>query len=316
MGTGEIALPGFEALVAGGFGVAGLVTQPDRPVGRHHSEPRPPRIKEHARRHGLPVLQPRRLRKKEAVAEVEALAPDLLLVMAYGQIIPREVYEMPPLGCINVHASLLPRHRGAACLQAAIDAGDGESGLTVMDVTEGLDTGDIISRWPVALAPDETAGSLHDRLAELEPEALRATVAAVAEGKAARTPQEEAWATYAPKLSRADGQLDWAWPASRVERRIRAYHPWPGTFTWMGDARRGPRRLKVFPGCRVEGGSGAPGTILRAGPESLVVACGDGSLVLGETQLDGGRRLAAREFLAGHRLQPGDRFFSLEAEQK
>ncbi len=310
MGTGEIALPSFRKLLADG-GLVGLVTQPDRPVGRS-AQPRPPRIKELALQAGLPVLQPERIRDPGSLAGIARLSPELIVVMAYGQILPGALLEIPGRGCINVHASLLPRHRGASCIQAAIDAGDRESGVTVMHMAEGLDTGDIILQEATALCPDETGGSLHDRLAELSPPVLREAVDRIAEGRASRLPQDETLATYAPKLERADGGIDWSTGATELERRVRAYHPWPGTYTAFRDSHGRARRLKVFPPVRVESGGGPPGEVLRADPAGIVVGCGDGALRLEAVQADGGRRLTAREFLTGHQFAVGDLLFSLE----
>ncbi len=310
MGTGEIALPSFR-MVADEHVTIGLVTQPDRPVGRS-SKPRPPRIKELALEAGIPVLQPERVRRREALDEIAALAPDLIVVMAYGQILPKELLEMPPRACINVHASLLPRHRGASCLQAAIEAGDQESGVTIMHMAEGLDTGDIILQQRIPLLPAETGGSLHDRIAQLSPGCLREAVNAIREGSEERIPQDERFATYAPKLDRADGELDWSMPARHLERRIRANDPWPGTFTALPGEHGRPLRLKVFPPVAIAEGEGGSGELVAVDTDGISIACGGGALQLGEVQADGGRRLGMREFLAGHRLLVGDRFFSLE----
>jgi methionyl-tRNA formyltransferase len=310
MGTGEIALPSFRMVAEGGE-LVGLVTQPDRPVGRS-SKPRPPRIKELALEAEVPVVQPERVRRKSAVAEIAALEPDLIVVMAYGQILSNALLEMPGLGCINVHASLLPRHRGASCIQAAIGEGDVDSGVTIMHLAEGLDTGDIILAQATTLTPEETGGSLHDRLAESSPEPLKEAIELIASGHARRVPQDEGLATYAPKLERKDGEIDWSMPARQLERRIRAYHPWPGTFTTMRDERGRAKRLKVFPRTVVAGGAGSPGEVLAVESDAIVIGCGEGALQLREVQAEGSRRLAVSEFLKGQKIPVGNRFFSLE----
>jgi methionyl-tRNA formyltransferase len=305
LGTGEIAVPTFRWLVAHGPRPLLLVTQPDRPVGRHRVLTPPP-LKPIAQAAAIPVAQPERIREPDACDEINALDPDLIVVMAYGQILPRRLLEIPRLACINLHASLLPRHRGAACIQATIDAGDTEGGMTVMHVAPKLDSGDLILARAVTLAPDETGGSLHDRLAELAPAALTEALALLEGGRLPRVPQDDQSATYVGKLERDDGILDWSWPASRLERRIRAYHPWPGTHTaWES------KRLKVFPGCAVVEATGnplPPGTLAAADASGLTVSCGEGLLRLADVQPDGTRRMSAAEFVRGHRVSPGSRF--------
>lgn len=313
MGTGEIALPSFR-MVAERGDLVGLVTQPDRPVGRS-GKPQPPRIKELALEAGVPVLQPERVRCAEAWAGIAALTPELIVVMAYGQILPRRLLDLPPRGCINVHASLLPRHRGASCIQAAIEAGDEESGVTIMHMAEGLDTGDIILAQATRLAPDETGGSLHDRLAEMSPGILREALSLLETGKASRTIQDKASATYAPKLERTDGEIDWTHSASALERRVRAFDPWPGTYTAREDVRGKRRRLKIFPPVVVRAGGGRPGEVLAVDSDGVTVACGEGALELRVVQEDGAKRLPVREFLLGHGFAPGEHFFSLERDR-
>lgn len=310
MGSGDIALPSLEMLLAR-YEMVGVVTQPDRPVGRHATLQAPP-VKELALSAGVPVLQPELLRDQRASESILSWNADVLVVMAYGQILPRPLLEGPRLGCINVHASLLPRHRGASCIQAAIVAGDRESGVTVMHMARGLDTGDVIRQEAVALAPGETGGSLHDRLAELSPALLDRCLQELAAGTAPRMPQDDAMATYAPKLERVDGQLDWSLPADELERRVRAHEPWPGSFTCFRDGRGRVRRLKVFPPTSVGAGQGSPGDVVGVRADTIEVATGDGVLGLQELQAEGGRRLGVREFLAGHPVEVGDAFFSLE----
>lgn len=310
MATGDIAIPAFNALAETGQVVA-LVTQPDRPVGRHY-ETKPPRIKVCAQERSIPVYQPEKVSTPEAVAHLRAYEPDLFVVMAYGQLLSQEVIDLPRLACINAHASLLPRHRGAACIQAAIEAGDNKTGITIMHIVKKMDAGDIICTREIPLRGRETAETLHDDLARLAPDALLEAIAALEAGTATRTPQESELATYCKKLVRADGRLDWTQPAFQVARKIRAYHSWPGTSTTYISARTGQsRELKIFPPVDVFAGTdptAEPGTVLEAGPDGLLIACGGprgGALRVTSLQIPGGRRMNAESFFAGHRICPG-----------
>lgn len=305
MGTGEIALPSFQMMVARG-GLIGLVTQPDRPVGRS-SKLRPPRIKEMAQEAGVPVLQPERVKRKSALAEIAALDPELIVVMAYGQILPRSLLEQPRLGCINVHASLLPKHRGASCIQAAIEEGDSESGVTIMYMAEGLDTGDLISAQSIPLSAGETGGCLHDRLAEISPGVLAKALDLISGGDVKRSAQDEEQASYAPKLERGEGEIDWSIPAERLARRIRAYDPWPGSFTTFCDSKGRSKRLKVFPPVEAVDGEGDAGQVLAVDSDAIDVACQVGVLRVREVQAEGARRMPVADFLKGHALSIGDR---------
>lgn len=311
MGTGDIALPSFR-MMAGEGGLAGLVTQPDRPVGRS-SSPCPPEIKREASDLGIPVVQPEKLRMAEEIAVISEMKPDLIVVMAYGQILPPAILQLPRYGCINVHASLLPRHRGASCIQAAIKCGDAESGISIIEMVEKLDEGDIITKRAIPLHGDETGGSLHDRLAEMAPAVLRECLAGIAANKVARSPQDDSLATYAPRLDRRDGDLDWQQPADLLERRIRAHDPWPGSFTCFKDNKGRVRRLKFFPGAKVEQavGEAAPGEIIDVSSSGLAVSCGEGSLRFEELQMEGGRRLSVGEVIRGNSILVGQCFFSL-----
>ena len=219
----------------------------------------------------------------------------MIVVVAYGQILPRDVLEIPRLACLNLHASLLPRWRGAAPIQAAIAAGDCETGITVMYMDEGLDTGDILLQRNVEILPNDTGGSLHDRLAQIAPEALLESLRLLAAGNAPRIPQDNARATYAPKLKREHGLIDWSESAEAIERKIRAYNPWPGAFMKVDH-----QNLKVFSASVVDL-NGQPGEVLRS-DKDLIVATGKGALSLAEVQLEGKRRMSAAEFLRGHRV--------------
>src|SRR5262245_15084598 len=271
IGTGEIGVPTLQALLKSGHEVVGVVTQPDKPVGRSQLV-EPPALKKAlvngapgGRSLPFPVLQPARVKDRQAIEQIHALTPDVIVVMAYGQILPREVLEIPRFACLNLHASLLPRWRGAAPIQAAIAAGDRETGITVMYMDEGLDTGDILLQRTIEIRADETGGSLHDRLAQIAPEPLLASLQLLASGSARRIPQDKARATYAPKLKREHGQIDWSELAEVIERKIRAYNPWPGAFMKIDG-----RNLKIFFASVVDV-NGRPGEILRS-DEDLIVA--------------------------------------------
>jgi methionyl-tRNA formyltransferase len=295
IGTGEIGVPTLQALLKSEHEIVGVVTQPDKPVGRAQLV-EPPPIKKVVAATKMPVLQPPRIKDPRAIEEIRASKPDVIVVMAYGQILPRDVLEIPKIACLNLHASLLPRWRGAAPIQAAIAAGDCVTGITVMYVDEGLDTGDILLQRTIDIVPADTGGSLHDRLAKVAPEALRESLELLAKASASRIPQDNAFATYAPKLKREDGRIDWSDPAEAIERKIRAFDPWPGAF--MAIKANGTRNLKIF-SAKVVDFQRRPGEILRSQNE-LVIAAGKGALSLHEVQLEGKQRMSAAEFLRGH----------------
>ncbi len=299
IGTGEIGVPTLRALQKSEHELGGVVTQPDKPVGREQKITAPP-IKKALIAGGpnagpAQTLQPARIKDREAIDQIRALAPDVIVVMAYGQILPRAVLEIPKIACLNLHASLLPRWRGAAPIQAAIAAGDREAGMTVMYMDEGLDTGDILLQRKIDISPSETGATLHDRLAQIAPEALLESLRLLAAGNAPRIPQDQALATYAPKLNREAGRLNWNESVEAIERKIRAYNPWPGAFTEFSG-----RNLKIFAASIVDL-RGKPGEILRKDRE-LVVATSDRALLLTDVQLEGKRRMSAAEFLRGRTL--------------
>ncbi|MDQ3197746.1 MAG: methionyl-tRNA formyltransferase [Verrucomicrobiota bacterium] len=299
IGTGEIGVPTLRTLLQSQkHELIGAVTQPDKPVGRAQRI-EPPAIKKELAQTGLPILQPERLRDPDAVELIGALGPDIIVVMAYGQILPKSVLEIPQVACLNLHASLLPRHRGAAPIQAAIVAGEAETGITVMYMDEGLDTGDILLQEKLALAPNETGGSLHDRLADLAPEAILRALDLLGEGKAPRQPQDAVTATYAAKLTREHGKIDWKEPAETIEQKIRAFDPWPGAFTQLADSSDRIRNLKIFRASVAGQDLGAPGTIVQPNDSEVFIATGRGALRLDEVQLEGKRRLKAADFLRG-----------------
>src|SRR5439155_5576476 len=259
----------------------------------------PPPIKEEVTKTRIPILQPAQIKDQKASEEIRDFAPDVIVVVAYGQILPRDVLEIPRLACLNLHASLLPRWRGAAPIQAAIAAGDCETGITAMYMDEGLDTGDILLQRDVEILPNETGGSLHDRLAQIAPEALLEALRLVAAGNAPRIPQDNARATYAPKLKREHGRIEWSETAQIIQNKIRAFNPWPGAF--MTISTDGKRNLKIFSATVVDL-TGKPGEILRSQNE-LIVAAGKHALSLREVQLDGKRRMSASEFVRGYRIK-------------
>jgi methionyl-tRNA formyltransferase len=301
IGTGEIGVPVLRSLLQSAeHELVGVVTQPDKRAGRAQRIEAPP-IKAALAGSTLPIFQPARIKREEAVAEIRALAPDLIVVMAYGQILPLSVLEIPRVACLNLHASLLPRHRGAAPIQAAIVSGDRDSGITVMFMNEGLDTGDVLLQARLEIAEDETGGSLHDRLRQIAPDALNQALTLLQRGSAPRIPQDSSVATYAPKLEREDGRIDWTESAALIERKIRAFNPWPGAFTLLRDATDRERKLKIFSAKVVADAKTAPGEILRA-DDSIAIAATDGALSLGEVQLEGKRRMSAAEFLRGHSM--------------
>jgi methionyl-tRNA formyltransferase len=329
IGTGEIGVPTLNALLESEHEVVGIVTQPDKPAGRDQRIEAPPIKKvlagtkmppdpppagssfnpnsvltgptpqEGAARRALrgPILQPARIKDRESIEQIRALTPDVIVVMAYGQILPRNVLEIPPTACLNLHASLLPRHRGAAPIQAAIAAGDQETGITVMYMNEGLDTGDILLQRKIDILPNDTGGSLHDRLGQIAPEALLESLRMLANRSAPRVPQENALATYAPKLNREAGRIDWSEPTETIERKIRAFNPWPGAFMRITTKANELRTLKIF-SAAIADLSGAPGEIL-GGEKELIIAAGTGALFLDEVQLEGKRRMSAEELLRG-----------------
>lgn len=296
--TGDIALPSLRHLIEHGPVPLALVTQPDKPAGRHQKLT-PPAVKTLALAAGIPVYQP--VKAGDAASDLAALDPEVLVVMAYGQILREDILKLPSKAIINLHASLLPKYRGAACIQAAIDAGQPDTGITSMHVVRELDAGDVIHVKAIPISPDETGGSLHDRLAVLAVDVLDETLKQLAAGTARRVPQDAMLASYVPKLGRDDGRLDWNLSASALERRIRAYDPWPGTFTIALEGGK-EKRLKIFPPCSMLEMELSPGEI--AGDDGrLIVGCGEGALELARLQPEGGRRMSASEYLCGKNPQ-------------
>lgn len=290
--TGDIALPTFRHLIEYGPRPCLLITQPDKPVGRSHSETAPPEIKALALAHGIAVWQPARI--IEIAEALTDLCLDIIVVMAYGQIIGKDVRKAAKKAIINLHASILPKYRGASCIQSAIANGDSETGITVMRVIRELDAGDIISAQRIPIGKTETAGELHDRLAELGPVALAEALEILAAHPKSGTPQNESAVTYAPKLLREDGRLDFSKPAADLERLIRAYDPWPGTFTEVS-VKGKSKRLKIFPPVGIAHHPLVPGE-LAVHEGQLLIGCGDGSLALSQVQPEGSKAMIASAF--------------------
>ncbi len=303
-GTAELACASLAALAdQAGWTIAGVVTQPDRPRGRD-LRLQPPPVKVLATQLGLPVWQPQRARDEGLLQTLRAAAPDLVAVAAYGQILPPPLLALPRHGCLNVHASLLPRHRGAAPIQWALLEGDAETGVTIMRMDAGLDTGDLLSQETVPIRPEDDGQTLHDRLAALGARLLVKTIPPYLAGELSPRPQPAQGATYARKITKEDGRLDWRGAAPALANRVRAFTPWPGAFTFLAGAPR-PVLLKVWRAEPVAASPSRPGTVLAASKEGVLVACGAGALRLTALQREGGRRMVAAEFLAGHPLAVG-----------
>ncbi|HSP78962.1 MAG TPA: methionyl-tRNA formyltransferase [Myxococcaceae bacterium] len=301
MGTPEFAVPSLTALFEIGEVVA-VVTQPDKPKGRGQALAISP-VKACALERGVPVLQPVKLRTPPFSEELRQYAPDVCVVTAYGRILPKDVLELPRKGCVNVHASLLPRFRGAAPIQWAIAHGDAETGVSLMVMDEGLDTGPVLAEKRLPIAPDETSATLHEKLSGLGGELLRECLPAYLRDELRPVPQPSEGVVLAPIIQKEEGRLDFTRPAVELERRLRAFTPWPGAFTTLEGKLFKVHRTKVGQG------RGEPGTVLSSGPQGLEVACGEGSLVLLEVQPEGKRVMGAGEFLAGRKLAPGSRPF-------
>ena len=288
-GTPDFALSSLKALVESGRTPVAVLTQPDRPAGRGKKLTASP-VKQYAEKRGIAVMQPVTLRDADVVADLEALEPDLLIVAAYGLILPQNVLDIPTQGCLNVHASVLPRWRGAAPIQAAILAGDEATGISLMAMTAGLDCGPVFHTSAVTIGADESAGELHDRLAALGGATLVEHLDGILGGELRATEQDESHATYAPKIQKQDARIDWLLSAAEIARRVRAYNPFPGAFFFADST-----RIKVWRSTAVDGGA-EPGTVVQSDRDGIVVACGDGALRLDELQLPGRRRATHQEF--------------------
>ena len=291
MGTPDFAVPTLNALIEH-HQVIGVVTQPDRPAGRKRKIQQSP-VKELAVEHDIPVFQPVRLRDEEALKALQQWQPELYVVAAFGQILPQAVLDIPVYGSLNVHASLLPRWRGAAPIQAAIRAGDDETGVTIMKMDAGLDTGPMLTRWPVNIAPDETGQTLHDKLAQVGADGLIETMPGYMHGAIKIQPQDDSLATYAPAIKKEDGLIDWSHSAAAIDRQIRAFTPWPGTMTtWDG------QQIKIL-SARAGDGTADPGLVVEKDGQ-VAVGTADGLLYLNRVQLAGRGALDMPAFINGH----------------
>jgi methionyl-tRNA formyltransferase len=304
MGTPVFAVPTLERSVQAGHEVVAVFTQPDRPKGRGQKDAMPP-VKDAALRLGVPVHQPERIRRPEVVEQLRGLAPEAMVVVGYGQIIPQSILDIPPQGIINVHASLLPKYRGAAPIQWALLNGDTETGVTIMQMDEQMDTGAILAMEKIPIRSDDNAQTLHDRLAELGAALLLKTIPDYVAGKIQPRPQPSAGVSYAPKIKKSDGQIDWQQPAETIANRVRAMIPWPGAFTRLSNP--SPSALLKIWEAEVVARSGSAGEILQADKNGLVISCGTNALHISLLQAEGGRRMSAQEFLTGHQLQAGQK---------
>lgn len=303
MGTPDFAVNSLEAILAAGHQVVLAVTQPDKPKGRGKNMQFPP-VKECAIAHEIPVYQPRRIREPECVDYLRQYDPELIVVAAFGQILPMEILTMPKYGCINVHASLLPKYRGAAPIQWAVINGDPVSGVTIQRMAEGVDTGDIIAKVEVPLDKKETGGSLFDRLAEAGAALCVEAMASIEAGKATYTPQDEAEATHVSMIKKEFGSIDWTQPAVNIERLIRGLNPWPSAFTTLHE-----KTLKIWDADVKDENTDKPaGTIVKAEKQDLWVQTGDGVLMLSEVQLEGKKRMPVDAFMRGYTIEQGESF--------
>lgn len=300
MGTPEFAVPCLEAIIEEGHEVIAVYTQPDKPKGRGKMLAMPP-VKEAALAHQIPVYQPASLKNDAVTEEIKALAPDLIVVVAYGRILTKDILDIPPFGCVNVHASLLPKYRGAAPINWAIINGEQETGITTMYMDVGLDTGDMILKEAIPIGPRETAGELHDRLAQLGAQVLKETLRLIELGKVERIPQQEESATYAPIMKKDLGKIDWSKSATEIDALVRGTIPWPSAFTTYEG-----KVMKVWE-CEVIPfeGSLTPGKIQRVNKDGILVETGKDLLEIKSLQFSGGKRMRVREYLVGNQILQG-----------
>ena len=301
MGTPDFAVPSLKALIDGGYNVVGIFCQPDRPKGRGHKLAACP-VKETALAAGIPVYQPERIKREEGVAALRALEPDLCVTAAFGQLLSQEILDIPPLGTVNVHSSLLPRHRGSAPINWSIIKGDQVTGVTTMFTDKGMDTGDILLMRETPIGEKENAGELSDRLSVMGAELLIETIRALENGTLVRTPQDHDQATYEPKMDKELGRINWCSNAQEIDWLVRGATPWPGAFTTLGD-----QAIKVFEVEILDGvASGEPGKIIAADAKNgFVVSCGDHDMELKMIQMPGAKRMNAKDYLRGHTMDTG-----------
>jgi methionyl-tRNA formyltransferase len=306
MGTAELSCASLEKL-AQNFSIPAVITQPDKPKGRE-LKLTPSPVKVLAEKLGLPVLQPLKARDEQFIGQLRELKPDLIAVVAYGQILPQAILDLPKFGCLNVHTSLLPKYRGAAPIQWAIADGNAETGVTIMKMDAGLDTGPILSTRRTPILPTDDSQILHDRLAQLGAELLAETIPDYVAGKISPQPQPAEGSTYAAKIKKEDGQIDWNQSAEKIWNRLRAFTPWPGVFTFLQTESKS-QLLKIWKVEPIQK-SGAAGEILSTDKTGIVVGCGQNALRILELQREGGKRLSAEQFIIGYPLKPGQKFVS------
>ena len=302
MGTPDFSVPALEALVEGGHEVVAAITQPDKPKGRGKAVLMTP-VKEKAMELGIPVYQPVKVREPEFVEKLWQMEPDAIVVVAFGQILPKSILEIPRYGCVNIHASLLPKYRGAAPIQWAVIDGERESGVTTMFMNEGLDTGDMLEKEAVTLDPKETGGSLHDKLSAIGGRLILSTLKGLEDGTLKGTPQTDEGTCYAKMLKKSLGDIDWTMDAAAIERLIRGLNPWPSAYTCLHG-----KTLKIWDGDVLEREYGVePGTVAEVAKDRLVVQTGQGSLAIRSLQLEGKKRMDAGDFLRGYAVEAGTR---------
>ena len=302
MGTPDFSVPALEALVEGGHEVVAAITQPDKPKGRGKAVLMTT-VKEKAMELGIPVYQPVKVREPEFVEKLRQMKPDAIVVVAFGQILPKSILEIPRYGCVNIHASLLPKYRGAAPIQWAVIDGERESGVTTMFMNEGLDTGDMLEKEAVTLDPKETGGSLHDKLSAIGGRLILSTLKGLEDGTLKGTPQTDEGTCYAKMLKKSLGDIDWTMDAAAIERLIRGLNPWPSAYTCLHG-----KTLKIWDGDVLEREYGVePGTVAEVAKDRLVVQTGQGSLAIRSLQLEGKKRMDAGDFLRGYAVEAGTR---------
>jgi methionyl-tRNA formyltransferase len=305
MGTAELACPILSSLLAQqDFEIAAVVTQPDRPKGRHLEIQFPP-VKQVALGAKLPILQPERARNTQFIDALKQLHPDLIVVVAYGQILPVAILDIPRFGSLNVHTSLLPKYRGAAPIQWALLNDESETGVTIMKMDAGMDTGEIVAQTRTPISREDNGETLHQRLGELGAGVIGPTVREYVEGRLKPHPQPTEGVSYARKISKEDGRIDWTQAARRIWNQVRALAPWPGAFTYQGE--QGKQRLvKIWRAAVIKDERGKPGELLQCDKSGILVRCGEDSLLITELQKEGGRRMSAQEFVTGGNLKAGD----------
>ena len=304
MGTPEFAVPSLEMLINEGYKVIAVVTQPDKPKGRGNKLAAPP-VKEFALKHDITVLQPSKIKTPEFVEQIRELSPDLLVTAAYGKIISKEMLDVPTLGCINVHGSLLPKYRGAAPIQWSIINGEKVTGITTMFTDVGLDTGDILLKRELEIGSDMTAGELHDAMSVLGAEVLKDTLIKLKSGTLVRMPQDDAMSSYAPIITKEVGLIDWNKTVQQVHNTVRGTNPWPGAYTFLNES-----KMRIWKTCIAEFDNNqkhCPGEIVRADDEGVLVKCSDGYIMVQELQFDSSKRMKVSDYIRGHKISIGEK---------